>query len=78
MQFKQIEQLVKEHSGHTAPEIYQQFPTPPGIQYQVFEKHVQTLIVSNKAVKDREGNICWIYNPELVKKYLLRPELLIK
>jgi hypothetical protein len=33
------------------------------------------LLESGKIAKDKEGKIAWIWNPVLVKKMLLQPEL---
>jgi hypothetical protein len=43
--------------------------------YQTFSVIIDYLLYSNKIAVDREGKICWTYNPKLVRKYLARPDL---
>jgi len=43
--------------------------------YQTFCVIFDYLSDSQKIAVDKEGKICWIWNPELVKKYMSRTEL---
>ena len=45
------------------------------MMYQTFQVIFDYLLDSHKIAVDKEGKICWIWNPELVRKYLARPEL---
>lgn len=40
------------------------------VMYRTFNIIIDYLEASNKIVIDRDGKIVWIWNPELVKKYL--------
>jgi hypothetical protein len=69
-----VEEFVKENSGeHKKRELWESLPKK--MMYQTFCVIFDYLIYSGKIAKDREGWIVWIWNPELVKKYLNKPEL---
>ncbi len=43
---------------------------PKKMMYQTFSVVIGYFQDSGKIATDAEGKICWIYNPELVKRYL--------
>ena len=43
---------------------------PKKMMYQTFQVVFDYLIESGKIATDAEGKICWIWNPELVKRYV--------
>jgi len=43
--------------------------------YQTFSVIIDYLLYSGKIAVDKEGKICWIWSPKLVKKYLKRNDL---
>lgn len=38
---------------------------------------IGVLLSANLIAKDREGSVCWVYNPELAEYYENRPDLRI-
>lgn len=72
-----IEEFIKEHSGEfKKKELWQHLPKKT--MYQTFCVVFDYLKDSNKIAVDMEGKIAWIWNPELVKKYLSSPELALR
>lgn len=69
-----VEEFIKKHSGeYKKRELWEKLPKK--MMYQTFNVIFNYLLESNKIAVDREGKVCWIWNPELVKKYLSAPEL---
>ena len=69
-----VEEFIKEHSGdYRKKELWQKLPRK--MMYQTFCVVLDYLFESWKIVSDREGKIVWIWNPELVKRYLAKPYL---
>ena len=69
-----VEEFIEEHSGEfKKKKLWQSLPKKT--MYQTFCTIFDYLKESSKIAVDREGKICWIWNPELVKKYLASPEL---
>jgi len=48
---------------------------PKKMMYQTFCVVFDYLLDSGKIALDRDGKVAWIWNPELVKKYLNRKDL---
>ena len=48
---------------------------PKKMMYQTYCVIFDYLLASEKIGVDKEGHVCWIWNPRLVNKYLQRPEL---
>jgi len=70
-----VEEFIGEHSGkYKKRSLWESLPKK--MMYQTFCVIFDYLIYSNKIALDREGKIAWIWNPELVKKYLNNPKLL--
>lgn len=72
-----VEEFVRKHSGeYKRKSLWQHLPKK--MMYQTFCVIIDYLLYSGKIAADREGHIAWIWNPELVRKYLARPDLRAK
>ena len=72
-----VEEFIKEHSGEFKKRALWE-NLPKKMMYQTFCTIFDYLLHSGKIAVDKEGKICWIYNPELMKKYMVREELAIR
>ena len=71
-----VEDFIEEYSGEfTAIQIFKKLPKK--MMWRTFKIILAYLEEMNKIVFDKDGTITWIWNPELVKKYLNRPDLLV-
>ncbi len=71
-----VEAVIKERSGELGP--YQLWKAlPKKMMYQTFQSILNYLEEFNKIVR-KDGKLIWIWNPQLVKKYLNNPDLLAK
>ena len=69
-----VEEFIKEHNGEFKKrKLWESLPKK--MMYQTFCTILSYLHYSKKISVDKEGKIGWIYYPELVEKYLARPEL---
>ncbi|MFH1752155.1 MAG: hypothetical protein ABH821_04440 [archaeon] len=69
-----VEEFVKNHSGEFKKRgLWESLPKKT--MYQTYCVIFDYLAESGKIGVDREGCIAWIWNPELVRKYLSRPDL---
>ncbi len=69
-----VEESIRENSGeYKKKSLWENLPRK--MIYQTFCVIFDYLLESGKIAQDREGHIVWIWNPELVKKYLNKPEL---
>ncbi len=72
-----VEEFIRKNSGeYKKRSLWENLPRK--MMYQTFCVIFDYLLDSNKIALDREGKIAWIWNPELVKRYLLKPELRIR
>ena len=70
-----VEEFIKKHSGeYRRKQLWQSLPKK--MMYQTFSVVLDYLFESWKIVADREGKIVWIWNPELVKKYMDKKHLI--
>lgn len=69
-----VEEFIREHSGEFKKKSLWEH-LPKKMIYQTFCVIFDYLLESGKIALDKEGSIAWIWNPELVQKYLDRPEL---
>jgi len=69
-----VEEFIKKHGGEFKKKSLWQH-LPKKIQYQTFCVIFDYLVESGKIAQDKVGHVCWIWNPELVNKYLSKPEL---
>ena len=69
-----MEDFIRENSGeYKKKSLWEHLPKK--MIYQTFCVIFDYLLESGKIAQDAEGHIVWIWNPELVKKYLNKPEL---
>ena len=69
-----VEEFIKEHGGEFKKRsLWENLPKK--MMYQTFQVIFDYLSDSGKIAVDKEGKVCWIWNPELVHKYLARLEL---
>lgn len=69
-----VEEFIKEHGGEFKKKsLWQNLPKK--VMYQTFCVIFDYLLDLGKIAQDREGHICWIWNPELTQKYLNRLDL---
>lgn len=72
-----VEEFIKDHSGeYKKRSLWENLPKK--MMYQTFCVISDYLIDSSKIAIDKDGKIAWIWNPNLVKKYLTNPELKAK
>jgi hypothetical protein len=74
---KMVEEFIKEHSGEYKKRALWEH-LPKKMMYQTYCVIIDYLLESNKIAMDREGTIGWTWNPELVKYYLGREDLIIR
>ena len=72
-----VEEFIKKHSGEFKKRSLWEH-LPKKMMYQTFQVVYDYLLNSNKIAVDRDDKIAWIWNPELVKKYLSKPELWVR
>ena len=69
-----VERFIKENSGeYKKKSLWQHLPRK--MIYQTYCVIFDYLSESGKIAQDREGWVVWIWNPELVEKYLSKPHL---
>lgn len=69
-----VEKFIQKTSGtYTKTQLWRRLPKKT--MYQTFSIILNYLSDSNKIAIDSEGKIGWIWNPELVKKYLSKKGL---
>jgi len=72
-----VEEFIRENGGeYKKRALWENLPKK--MMYQTFEVIYNYLLDSGKIARDSEGKICWIWNPELVKKYLKDKSLFVK
>jgi hypothetical protein len=74
---RMVEEFIKEHSGdYKKRALWEHLPKK--MMYQTFSNAFDYLLESGKIARDRKGYVIWIWNPAIVKKYLLRDDLTIR
>ena len=69
-----VEEFIKKHGGeYSKKRLWEELPKK--MMYQTFSVVIDYLIVSGKIAVDREGKICWIWDPEGVKRYMEKKRL---
>jgi len=72
-----VEEFIREHSGeHKKKALWSNLPKK--MMYQTFNVIYNYLLESGKIARDSDGKICWIWNPELVKKYMSDSSLAVR
>lgn len=69
-----VEKFIKENSGEYKKKSLWE-ALPKRMIYQTFNVIFDYLEETGKIARDKEGHVAWIWNPELVKKYLSKPHL---
>ena len=72
-----VEEFIKEHSGEYKKRALWEH-LPKKMMYQTFQIVYDYLLESQKIARDSEGKIAWIWNPELVRKYLQDESLVVR
>jgi len=69
-----VERAIEENSGeYNRTQLWKNLPKQ--VMWQTFLVILDYLESINKIAFDKKGKIAWIWNPELVRRYLNRPEL---
>ena len=72
-----VEEFIQENSGeYKKRSLWEHLPR--GMMYQTFQVVFDYLEESGKIARDCEGNVCWIWNPELVKRYMRDETLVVR
>ena len=72
-----VEEFIKEHSGEfKKKKLWENLPKK--MMYQTYNVIFDYIKESGKIAGDSEGKICWIWNPDLVSKYVDREDLWIR
>jgi hypothetical protein len=72
-----VESFIREHSGEFKKRALWE-SLPRKMMYQTFFVIIRYLQDSGKVATDADGKICWIFNPELMKRYLAGDGLKIR
>ena len=69
-----VEEFIRENSGqYKKKSLWEALPRK--MIYQTFCVIFDYLLESGKIAQDKDRWVVWIWNPELVKKYLSKPHL---
>ncbi len=69
-----VEEFIRENGGeYKKKSLWQSLPKK--MMYQTYCVIFDYLQSSGKIAVDREGHVCWIFDPEGVRKYLEREDL---
>ncbi|MCK9592565.1 MAG: hypothetical protein M0Q91_11215 [Methanoregula sp.] len=72
-----VESFIKEHSGEFKKRALWE-NLPKKMMYQTFSTVIIYLQDSGKIATDADKKICWIYNPELLQRYLNSAHLKVR
>jgi len=72
-----VEEFIRKHSGDFKKRALWEH-LPKKMMYQTFCVVFNYLLDSGKIALDREGKIVWIWNPELVRRYLSKKHLRVR
>ena len=72
-----VEEFIKKHGGeYKKVQIWQGLPKK--VMYQTYQVIFDYLSETNKIAVDKEGHVCWIWDPEGVKRLLKKKHLFIR
>jgi hypothetical protein len=72
-----VEEFIREHSGeYKKRALWEKLPRK--MMYNTFQVIFDYLAESGKIARDSEEKICWIWNPDLVKRYLADESLTVR
>ena len=64
-----VEEFIREHSGeYKKRALWERLPKK--MMYGTFQTVFDYLLSSGKIAQDSNKNVCWIWNPKLVQRYL--------
>lgn len=69
-----VEEFIRDNSGEFKKRALWE-KLPKKMMYQTFCVVFDYLSESQKIAVDKEGKICWIWDPEGIKKYISNPKL---
>jgi hypothetical protein len=72
-----VEEFARKNSGEYKKRQFWEH-LPRKMMYQTFCVIFDYLVSSGKIVSDKEGYVVWIWNPEIVKKYMNKPHLWLR
>ncbi len=74
---RMVEHFIQAYSGeYRRRALWENLPKK--MMYQTFKTIIDYLEESGKIAADSEGKICWIHNPDLVRKYAMREDLRVR
>jgi len=72
-----VESFIREHSGeYKKRALWENLPKK--MMYQTFSTIIRYLQDSGKIATDTDKKICWIYNPEIIQRYLNSSNLKVR
>ena len=72
-----VEEFIREHSGeYKKKALWEKLPKK--MMYQTFCVIFEYLKDSGKIASDSEKKVAWIWNPDLVQRYLAKQELFVR
>ena len=72
-----VEEFIRGHSGeYKKRNLWEHLPR--GMMYQTFQVVFDYLEESGKIARDSDGKVCWIWNPDLVKRYISDDTLFVR
>jgi hypothetical protein len=72
-----VESFIREHSGdYKKRALWENLPKK--MMYQTFSTIIRYLQDSGKIATDADKRICWIYNPEIIQRYLNSSHLKVR
>lgn len=72
-----VEEFICEHGGEYKKKALWEH-LPKKMMYQTYMIIFDYLLESGKIAQDHKGTICWIWNHDLVKRYLENESLAIR
>lgn len=72
-----VESFIRDHSGEYKKRALRE-NLPKKMMYQTFSTILNYLQDSGKIATDADKKICWIYNPELINRYIHNNNLKIR
>ena len=71
---RMVKEFIQEHSGeYKRRALWENLPKK--MMYQTFKTIIEYLLESGKIASDSRGTICWIHDPDMVRKYAMREDL---
>jgi hypothetical protein len=72
-----VESFIRDHSGEFKKRAAWE-NLPKKMMYQTFSTIIGYLQDSGKIAMDADKKLCWIYNPEIINRYLSNNNLKIR